>query len=34
MIEKSAKVAQQLKDNVKLLRADNCQVINDDAMRF
>ncbi len=35
MVEKSAKVMQQLKDNVKLLRAgDNCLVINDDALKF
>lgn len=34
MVEKSAKVTQQLKDNVKLLRAENCLVVNDDALKF
>jgi 16S rRNA (guanine966-N2)-methyltransferase len=34
MVEKFAKVTQQLKENVKLLRAENCLVVNDDALKF
>jgi 16S rRNA (guanine966-N2)-methyltransferase len=34
MVEKSSQVAQQLISNVKLLRAENCQIINSEAQRF
>lgn len=34
MVEKSAKVVQQLISNVQLLRAENCQIINSEAQRF
>ena len=34
MVEKSSQVAQQLISNSKLLRAENCQIINSEAQRF
>lgn len=34
MVEKNPKVAKQLEDNSKLLRASNCQVINNDALNY
>ena len=34
MVDKSAKVVQQLISNVQLLRAENCQIINSEAQRF
>lgn len=34
MVEKSSQVAQQLISNVKLLRAENCQIVNSEAQRF
>jgi 16S rRNA (guanine(966)-N(2))-methyltransferase RsmD len=34
MVEKSSQVAQQLISNVKLLMAENCQIINSEAQRF
>jgi 16S rRNA (guanine966-N2)-methyltransferase len=34
MVEKSSKVTQQLKDNIKLLRAENCLIVHDDALKF